>query len=466
MAVQRVKRVRWSALFRALFMILFIAYPSVSQKILRTFRCREVEGRYYLAADMRLQCYTREWYGYALYAFIMGVVYVVGLPLSIAIILVVRRHKLFGDNSAETRRVYGFLYEAYGPVAWWWEVEELLRKLFLTALVVLMDPGTPLQVTLAVLFSGWAHVLHAMYKPWRLSAKASENATYMVQHASLFVTSFVFLMGLLFKVEGVSGSSPTYEALSVIMLLLCIAFVAWWCYEMFSQVFAKAYRRVLQRTGSARGTADHQDRERKALGDVASVAATPSTGRTLAHLRDTWGADLLSAPEESSASTRDDDARVTAESRVGAGAASGVRGDVDRAADATRSVTTDVPEHGVVSSESHWASVDVAPSDSAGTAVPPPVDVSLQPARRATSSGAVIVTNPMHIRREHTPTGSVAGPSARLSPGSRGGSDVGSLSMYFQARRDPMAPAPAADTRSRAGRVGALTVRSGAGAHP
>ena len=45
------------------------------------------------------------------------------------------------------------------------------------------------QVTLAVLVSGWAHVLHAMYKPW---GKGSHM--YMLQHGSLFVTSFVFLM--------------------------------------------------------------------------------------------------------------------------------------------------------------------------------------------------------------------------------------------------------------------------------
>ena len=56
------------------------------------------------------------------------------------------------------------------------------------------------QVTLAVLVSGWAHVLHATYKPW---GKGSNM--YLLQHGSLFVTSFVFLMGLLFKVTPVHG---------------------------------------------------------------------------------------------------------------------------------------------------------------------------------------------------------------------------------------------------------------------
>ena len=36
--------------------------------------------------------------------------------------------------------------QVYGPSAWWWEVEELVRKLLLSAVVVLIEPGSPLQV--------------------------------------------------------------------------------------------------------------------------------------------------------------------------------------------------------------------------------------------------------------------------------------------------------------------------------
>ena len=56
------------------------------------------------------------------------------------------------------------------------------------------------QVTLAVLVCGWAHVLHAVYKPW-----GTGTAMYALQHASLGLTSFVFLMGLLFKVRPRAG---------------------------------------------------------------------------------------------------------------------------------------------------------------------------------------------------------------------------------------------------------------------
>jgi hypothetical protein len=47
--------------FRVVSMVLFIAYPSVSIKIFRLFNCTLVEGRYWIAADMRLECYTSAW---------------------------------------------------------------------------------------------------------------------------------------------------------------------------------------------------------------------------------------------------------------------------------------------------------------------------------------------------------------------------------------------------------------------
>ena len=116
-----------------------------------------MEGVSWLAADMRLQCYTSEWIGYGLlfmhrcrlghlarlsmcpaatvsfdslavavmesllgpryaaYALLCGAVYVVGFPMGILVLLFRRRHKLFGSDAdpfvATTRTKYGFLYE-------------------------------------------------------------------------------------------------------------------------------------------------------------------------------------------------------------------------------------------------------------------------------------------------------------------------------------------------------------------
>ena len=53
---------------------------------------------------------------------------------------------------------------------------------------------------------GWAHVMHAIYKPWGRSSQ-----TYRVQHMSLFVTTFVFTMGLLFKVGSIRYERPVKQ---------------------------------------------------------------------------------------------------------------------------------------------------------------------------------------------------------------------------------------------------------------
>ncbi len=77
----QLKAVNWAAVFRSSFTLLFLAYPGVSLKVLRVFKCREVDGQFWLVADMRLQCYTSEWAGYAAYSIFICAVYVVGLPV-------------------------------------------------------------------------------------------------------------------------------------------------------------------------------------------------------------------------------------------------------------------------------------------------------------------------------------------------------------------------------------------------
>ncbi len=78
------------------------------------FKCRNIEGVRWLAADMRLRCYDGRWAGFARYGLVMAVLYVVGLPATVLWILWRRRHKLFGSPTdrfvASTRATFGFLY--------------------------------------------------------------------------------------------------------------------------------------------------------------------------------------------------------------------------------------------------------------------------------------------------------------------------------------------------------------------
>lgn len=56
-------------------------------------RCEDVEGVSYLTADLRLVCYTENWFVFAGYAGVMLILYTVGLPAAIIAVLWGRRFK-------------------------------------------------------------------------------------------------------------------------------------------------------------------------------------------------------------------------------------------------------------------------------------------------------------------------------------------------------------------------------------
>ena len=78
-------------------------------------------GQEWLLADLRLQCYTPQWIAMATYGIIMCVVYIIGLPVTVFVLLYRRRNLLFGNPRdpavAAVRRKYGFLYLIYGKNA-------------------------------------------------------------------------------------------------------------------------------------------------------------------------------------------------------------------------------------------------------------------------------------------------------------------------------------------------------------
>ena len=154
-----------------------------------------------------------------------GYPYTLGLPLAIAVILIKKRHQLRDPRVIEK---WGFLYQPYGHHAYLWEVCELVRKFLLSAFVVLLAEGSPLQVTFAVLVSAWAHVAHALWKPWRgVGDDGSGKYTYALQHGSLLITAFVFIMGLLFKLDSVGRDGGVYGFLSWSMVVASVLFVHW-----------------------------------------------------------------------------------------------------------------------------------------------------------------------------------------------------------------------------------------------
>ena len=166
---------------------------------------------------MRLTC-TGSYFAYAAYAALIAVFFVVGLPAFLAVYLFRNRRAIL-KGERWMLNSWGTVYDGarrywlrarvvvvvggggttgrraeYGTHAYLWEVEELIRKLLLSSLVVVFDKRSPVQVAVAVFICCVAHVLHATWKPYM------DPAVYRLQHGFLFATFSTFFLGLCFKV--------------------------------------------------------------------------------------------------------------------------------------------------------------------------------------------------------------------------------------------------------------------------
>ena len=119
---------------------------SVSGTILQYFSCIKLGDNFWVMRySQTTQCYTAEYNAYYGYAIAMIFVYPVGVPLAFLAILW-RLARTGTLDSTVARARFGFLYETYEPHMWAFEVFELIRKLFLSAIAVFIFSGTPTQL--------------------------------------------------------------------------------------------------------------------------------------------------------------------------------------------------------------------------------------------------------------------------------------------------------------------------------
>ena len=197
--------------------IMLLFYPSISLAVLQALRCRTISGRQFLVVDMSVECWTGEHIGYVVYASIVIAVVLVGWPLAQQVLLRTNKHKIGTDPVFDER--FGLLYATYKPDMYLWGTSELLRKLFLTGIVVFFGRGTSLQVLLALLVSVLAHVAHLANAPFR------DHANNQLQSVCLAATWLTMLASLALRLE-TNDSSKDVIAVFVVALNLVVVALA------------------------------------------------------------------------------------------------------------------------------------------------------------------------------------------------------------------------------------------------
>jgi hypothetical protein len=259
----------------------------------------------FLTADMRISC-TSDYYKRGLaYAAVMIVVYVIGIPLMYLILLYRSRKEIMErfqplkqesvpiessssaknvtgsaaadeaaaederdegaaptadtstgapanqlllrhDHAARNALMISFLYEAYEPKYWYWEVVETTRRLMLTAVLSVCGPGTSGQVLFAVLLALIYIKMYGYYAPY---TKVSDDVLAETGQFQIFLS---FLGALVYQrhLLGNEWNVVIGGILILINTMVLALFVYFACTTLYSEAKTATLSQLSVRHGA------------------------------------------------------------------------------------------------------------------------------------------------------------------------------------------------------------------------
>eukprot|EP00478_Filoreta_tenera_P000012 GABV01000012.1.p1 GENE.GABV01000012.1~~GABV01000012.1.p1 ORF type:complete len:952 (-),score=191.12 GABV01000012.1:28-2883(-) len=159
---------------------MYLIYPGVSAMILRTFVCKNVDGKDFLLTDVLTECYTSEWQGYASWAWLMILVYPVGIP-AFLLWRMYRSRSQF--NLPGVKAEIGLFYTPYHTSFWWWELVDMFYKLTIACMLAFVPRESQLRIGMVIVVAYIAAIL--LVRPFR--RKGDDRLFLLVQGLILII---------------------------------------------------------------------------------------------------------------------------------------------------------------------------------------------------------------------------------------------------------------------------------------
>lgn len=197
-----------SRLITLYFWIILLIYPAVSRVALEAVNCRALDsGHSYLVSDFRILCSSPEYRRYLPLVAPALLLYPVGIPVMFLLLLKFKRNVHPWDENLS------FLYKAYKPSYWWFEVYELIRKLFLTGLIIFVSAGTATQIAIAGVVCAVSMCVHMRLQPY------VDTIDDLLQSFSLAELLLMTYCALLLKLDLTGVDHQSVRAFDVLLLL-------------------------------------------------------------------------------------------------------------------------------------------------------------------------------------------------------------------------------------------------------
>ncbi len=212
-----------------LFLLSYLTYPGASISIFTMLSpCDNIEDKSFFKADYSIRCDSRAYPGWRYYAGGMSLVYPLGVPLLYGILLFKARRKINPSEGEDIKeklelreankgeiKLISFLWVAYTPDCWWFEIWECARRLLMTGGLVFVDQGSPLQVCVGLLITFFSLFNLAWFKPY---ISRRDNWLACFQQINQFLVLIVVMLILTKRDEDIEDGT-----LSWILILLYTA---------------------------------------------------------------------------------------------------------------------------------------------------------------------------------------------------------------------------------------------------
>ena len=262
-AAAEVRQSRRQLSIKIVIFVIQLLYPGLATRVFSIFRCREFAGvnTPVLAANFMVDCYSTRHTKFAITGIFFMVLYVIGVPFLVFVLLWRNRNHLNDRTSVRHEVVkyeFGALYRQFEPSFWFFELIIITQKMIMTGALSVVAQGSPLQLLMAVMFMLGFTLITLKLSPFRKSA--DDLMSFIVSLAITLdsLAGFVLLMDR----EGEHFDAATIEALLMAMNISVLVLIAgnmimikWGMWERLSSRFkTKETVDVGERKGEAKGT--------------------------------------------------------------------------------------------------------------------------------------------------------------------------------------------------------------------
>ena len=214
-AARKKKRTQY---FTAMLALTYLTLPTLTTIIFGLLPCDTFDdGRSLLRKDYSLSCLANDRWWWEAFSKLMIVVFPVGVP-SIYFLLLWRKKERIKVPAEERQADEGllslsFLFDAFKPEYWYFEVVETIRRLALTGLLSTIKPGSFTQLSSGLLIAAGGTILVSKLEPYQDHKDNLLAIMSGCQLMSVFVTSFFI------KAQGLVEDEYDAQGMGLVLII-------------------------------------------------------------------------------------------------------------------------------------------------------------------------------------------------------------------------------------------------------